>query len=73
MTNNEPCTLDRPTRYGLIVLAVAQGCALTFLHLALKNSFWPADDLRGVICFVCGPTILKRSTGKHRPLTAITE
>lgn len=44
MSNHEPSPLDRATRYGLIFLAVMQGYALTFLHLALEGSFWPATD-----------------------------
>lgn len=46
MTDHDPGLLDRHTRYGLVVLAVAQGYALYFLHLALKESFWPATDLQ---------------------------
>lgn len=42
MYNNEHSSLDRSTRYGLIILAVLQGYALTFLHLALEEEFWPA-------------------------------
>jgi drug/metabolite transporter (DMT)-like permease len=51
MTNHNPGSLDRPTRYGLIVLAVAQGYALYFLHLAFKESFWPATDLQWLYGF----------------------
>lgn len=38
--------LDRPTRIGLILLALAQGCALYLLHLAIDLGVWPATDMR---------------------------
>jgi hypothetical protein len=38
--------LDRPTRIGLILLALAQGCALYLLHLTIDTGVWPATDMR---------------------------
>ncbi|QJD58035.1 DUF4153 domain-containing protein [Pseudomonas sp. gcc21] len=37
--------LDTGTRYGLIALAIAQGYALYFLHLAIEDEFWPVTEL----------------------------
>lgn len=38
--------LDQTSRYGLIILALIQGFALYFLHLAADNEVWPATDPR---------------------------
>ena len=46
MDNTHSTPLDRTTHYGLIILAVAQGYALYFLHLALSENVWPSTDLR---------------------------
>ena len=37
--------LDPASRYGLIALAIVQGYALYFLHLALDQTVWPATDV----------------------------
>ena len=39
-------TLDRATSLGLIFLAVAQGCALYALHLAIDHEYWLVADQR---------------------------
>ncbi|TBW58417.1 DUF4153 domain-containing protein [Marinobacter halodurans] len=41
--------IDTPTRYGLIVMAVAQGWLLYFLHLAIDQRFWPATDVTWLV------------------------
>jgi hypothetical protein len=46
MDNTHSKPLDRATHYGLIIIAVAQGYALYFLHLALSEDVWPSTDLR---------------------------
>ncbi|MDX1757745.1 MAG: DUF4153 domain-containing protein [Marinobacter sp.] len=38
-------------RYGLIVLALIQGFALYFLHLAVDHEHWPATDPRWMFLF----------------------
>lgn len=43
--------LDSVSRYGLIILAVIQGYALYFLHLAVDNELWPATDPRWMFLF----------------------
>ncbi|WP_203142811.1 DUF4153 domain-containing protein [Marinobacter mangrovi] len=41
--------LDTATRYGLIVMALAQGWLLYFLHLAMDQRFWPATDVTWLV------------------------
>ncbi len=38
-------------RYGLILLALCQGFALYFLHLAVDHEVWPATDARWMFLF----------------------
>lgn len=44
--NSVHSRLDQNSRYGLIILALIQGFALYFLHLAVDNEVWPATDPR---------------------------
>lgn len=41
--------LDRASAYTLVILAVIQGYALYFLHLAIDSHAWPATDARWLI------------------------
>src|SRR5690606_8351698 len=45
MTTTTETQLDSATRYGLVALAITQGYALYFLHLAVENTFWPVTEL----------------------------
>ncbi|MBE0405197.1 DUF4153 domain-containing protein [Halomonas citrativorans] len=46
MDDHRANTLDKPTRAGLILLAVVQGIALLALHLAIEHEHWLAADQR---------------------------
>ncbi|MGP9645184.1 MULTISPECIES: DUF4153 domain-containing protein [unclassified Halomonas] len=46
MDDHRANTLDKPTRTGLILLAVVQGVALLALHLAIEHEHWLAADQR---------------------------
>ena len=45
MTRTTEIHLDSATRYGLVALAITQGYALYFLHLAVENTVWPVTEL----------------------------
>lgn len=51
MDDTPSARLDPFTHYGLILLAVVQGYALYFLHLALTEEVWPATDMRWLKAF----------------------
>lgn len=46
MDDTRTVALDRTTRMGLILLALAQGCVLYLLYLAMDEKAWPATDPR---------------------------
>lgn len=45
MTSTTQTPLDFPTRYGLVALAIVQGYALYFLHIAVEKELWLATEL----------------------------